>query len=111
MGDYTGRAAQLRAFIDGETVDEGDPMGTVGYLPELTGETVKADGQARRVALYDFEVAHRANELEPLTITPVKAGDVALLSQEQADRLERIGFVQSEADYKTATGKKTSRKA
>lgn len=107
------RAARLRSMVDGESAEEtvDSPLGAVGYLPELTGETVKADGQARRVALYDFEVAHRANELEPHTVTPVKAGDVALLSQAQADRLETIGFVMGEAEYKTATGKKNTRKS
>lgn len=107
------RAARLRSMVDGESAEEmvDSPLGAVGYLPALTGETVKADGQARRVALYDFEVAHRANELEPHTVTPVKAGDVALLSQAQADRLETIGFVMGEAEYKTATGKKNTRKS
>lgn len=97
------RAAQLRAFIDGET--EADPLalGEDRYLPTLTGDTVKAGGTARRVAVYDVLIGHRENELVELSLADVKAGDVALVTAETAERLEATGFLMGEAEYKAAT--------
>ena len=109
------RGTLLKAYMEGDVANPLEATaGSVydddaGY-PSLTGETVEADGKARRVALHDFDVAYRDNELQPLNFAYVKRGDVALLSQGQADRLEAAGFVVTEADYKAATSK-SSRKA
>ncbi len=108
------RGTLLKAYMEGDTdnpleATAGSVYDDAGY-PSLTGETVEADGKARRVALHDFDVAYRDNELQPLNFANVKRGDVALLSQGQADRLEAAGFVVTEADYKAATSK-SSRKA
>jgi hypothetical protein len=111
MTEYPDRAAALRAMRDGDDVElDSSVQGEERYLPELTGQTVKAGGTVRRVAVYDFEVGHRDNEHVPLNVTPARAGDVVLVTQAQADRLEAAGFVLSEGDYKSQT-KKTTRKA
>lgn len=107
MTEYTDRAAQLRAFIDGETEPDPLALGEDRYLPELTGDTVKAGGTARRVAVYDVEIGHRENEYVPLNVAAAKAGDVVLVTAEQAERLEGLNFLMSEADYKAQTKKPT----
>jgi hypothetical protein len=107
MSEYPDRAAALRAFMDGDVEPDPLALGEDRYLPELTGDTVKAGGTARRVAVYDVEVGYRDNEHVPLNVASAKAGDVILVTQAQADRLEATGFVVSEADFKAQTKKPT----
>lgn len=103
MTEYPDRAAQLRAFIDGETESDPLALGEDRYLPTLTGDTVKAGGTARRIAVYDVEIGFRDNEHVPLNVASAKAGDVVLVTAEQADRLEGLNFLMGEAEYKAAT--------
>ena len=99
------RAAALRAIQEGE---EGitEEIRELQSLPALTGEEVQAGGKTRRVALYFFEVGHNEAGAEIATFTPVNAGDIALVSEEQAKRLDAIGFTCTEADYKKTAARK-----